>query len=174
MQVTNTNSQLKIVNSSLVEYYKYETIKSVSWALDAKGYYVSINFIANDKNNSLRLYLVDIDNQGSWTNTAAGAAQAVNDISSWMATASSLPITGVQKDPNFNRYSGTNSFIGPSVNRISFSSVGTANALINGVILKPGETINFEAGAPANYFPSNNFSVNTTTAGAEVIVLWID
>ena len=94
---------------------------------------------------------------------------------------SSVPLTvtpaaaiGVQKDPNFNRYSGTNAFIGPSVNRISFSSVGTANALINGVILKPGETINFEAGAPANYFPSNNFSVNTTTAGAEVIVLWID
>ena len=174
MQVTNTNSQLKIVNSSLVEYYKYETIKSVSWASDSKGFYVSINFIANDKNNSLRLYLVDIDNQGSWTNDATGIQQAVNDISSWMATASSLPITGVQKDPNFNRYSGTNVFIGPAVNRISFSSVGTANALINGVALKPGETINFEAGAPSNYFPSNNFSVNTTTAGAEVIVLWID
>ena len=80
MQVTNTNSQLKLTNATLVEYYKYETFKSVSWNIDTKGYYVSINFIANDKNNSLRLYLVDVDNQGSWTNTAAGAAQAVNDI----------------------------------------------------------------------------------------------
>jgi hypothetical protein len=64
--------------------------------------------------------------------------------------------------------------IGPSVNRISFSSVGTANALVNGVVLKPGETINFDAGDPTNYFPANNFSYNTTTPGAELIVLWID
>jgi hypothetical protein len=94
---------------------------------------------------------------------------------------SSVPLTitpsapvGEQRSPNFNRLSGTASVIGPSVNRISFSSVGTANALVNGVVLKPGETINFDAGDPTNYFPANNFSYNTTTPGAELIVLWID
>jgi hypothetical protein len=174
IQVTNTNSQLKITSSTLIEYYQYDTFKGISWALDSKGYYVVINFIANDKNNSLRLYMSDIDNQVSWTDTVTGVSQAVNDISGWMASTGTVNPVGEQRSPNFNRLSGTTSVISPSVNRISFSSVGTANATVNGVVLKPGETINFDAGDPTNYFPAGNFSYNTTTPGAELIVLWID
>lgn len=173
MQITNTNSQLKIVNSSLVEYYKYETIKSVSWASDSKGFYISINFISNDKNNSLRLYLVDIDNQGSWTNDATGIQQAVNDISSWMLAASAYLPIGEQRTAFFGRSSGVTANYPAGLHKFSVSSVGTGNVLLNGVILKPGETINFDAGDPTNYFGSGSFSLDTTTSGAEAIIVFV-
>ena len=179
MQVTNTNSQLKLTNATLVEYYKYETFKSVSWNVDTKGYYVSINFIANDKNNSLRLYLVDVDNQGSWTNTAAGAAQAVNDIASWAGTASStVVITPTVKYPKIIRSTGASlTMVGANVNSISFSSVGTANATVqvngNAVILKPGETISYDAGDINNFMPGGVFYYDTSLAGSELLIIYV-
>ena len=40
------------------EFYQYSVIKSVSWTKDSKDdYYVIINFIANDKNNSLIYFI---------------------------------------------------------------------------------------------------------------------
>lgn len=175
IQVTNTNSQLKITSSTLIEYYKYETFKGISWALDSKGYYVVINFIANDKNNSLRLYLVDIDNQGSWTNDVAGANNAVNTISTWMSSASISPSS---KTPKILRVSSTSGTISSDVNSISISSVGTASAFItvNGstVELKKGETISYDAGAIDNYFPGGYFSYDTVTnAGSELLIIYV-
>lgn len=176
MQVTNTNSQLKLTNATLVEYYKYETFKSVSWNVDTKGYYVSINFIANDKNNSLRLYLVDVDNQGSWTNTAAGAAQAVNDISSWASTAGGI-VPDI-KQPAIVRSSGDSlTYIPSNLSSISFSSVGTADATVvvngNSVILKKGETISYDAGAVNNYMTAYSFAYDTTNPGSELLIIFI-
>ena len=63
MELSTLNGQLKITNGSNEEFYKFETMKSISPAVDAKGnWYVAINFIANDKNNSLRLYTETISN----------------------------------------------------------------------------------------------------------------
>ena len=179
IQVTNTNSQLKITSSTLIEYYKYETFKGISWAVDSKGYYVVINFIANDKNNSLRLYLVDISNQGTWTNTSTGATQAVNDIASWAGIAStSVTILPVVKIPTIIRSTGAGStMIGANVNSISFSSTGTANATIqvNGtaVILKPGETVSYDAGDVNNYMPTGVFYYDTSLAGSELLIIYV-
>ena len=56
---------------------------------------------------------------------------------------------------------------------ISFANTGVANALINGVILKPGEILNFDAGALNNIFLAGAFSYNTTTnPGAELLIKW--
>jgi hypothetical protein len=179
MLITNTNSQLKIVHSTNNEYYKYETFKSISWALDAKGYYVLINFIANDKNNSLRLYMVDITNQGTWTNTAAGAANAVNDIASWAGTASStVVITPTVKYPTVIRSTGASlTMVGANVNSISFASVGTANATVqvsgNSVILKPGETVSYDAGDINNYMPGGVFYYDTSLSGSELLIIYV-
>jgi len=179
MLITNTNSQLKIVHSTNNEYYKYETFKSISWALDAKGYYVLINFIANDKNNSLRLYMVDITNQGTWTNTAAGAANAVNDIASWAGLASSsVTITPDSKQPSIIRSSGdVLTYIPSNLSSISFSSTGTVDATVvvngNTVNLKKGETISYDAGAVNNYMLAYSFAYDTSVAGSELLIIFI-
>jgi hypothetical protein len=177
--VTNTNGQLKLTYSNLVEYYEFQTVKSISSGFDTLrgNYYVSINFIANDKNNSLRLYLVDITNQAGWTDTATGAIQAVDDISSWVASAVVIS-SGVSKKTASLRVS-TSSSINQALNSISFANVGTANATVSAdgnvtnTTLKPGETISFDAGDINNFFAANNFYYNATTAGAELLIIYV-
>jgi hypothetical protein len=79
--------------------------------------------------------------------------------------------TGVQRTPTFLRPSGTSGTIGAGVYSISFASVGTANATVGGIILKPGESLNFDAGAINNTLAAIAYS--TTTAGAELIIITI-
>jgi hypothetical protein len=55
---------------------------------------------------------------------------------------------------------------------ISFTNVGTGDAIINGVTLKTGETINFDAGGISNYFPIGSFTYDTTTSGAELLITY--
>jgi hypothetical protein len=176
--VLNINSQLKLTYSNLVEYYEFQTFKSISFAFDTvKGnYYVSINFIANDKNNSLRLYLVDISNQPTWTDTTTGAAQAVNDISAWVSS-NIITSTGIVKKSTLLRVTNSSSIL-EEVNSISFANVGSANATVSvdagvsNITVKPGETISFDAGDINNYFPTLNFQYNATTAGAELLIAY--
>jgi hypothetical protein len=177
MQITNTNSQLKIVHSGNNEYYKYQTFKSISWALDAKGYYVLINFIANDKNNSLRLYMVDITNQGSWTNNVPGATAAVDQIATWAGIAPSN-VTPTSKQPAIIRSTGTAlTYIPSNLSSISFASVGTASAtvVVNGtsIQLKVGETISYDAGAINNFMIAYSFAYDTTAAGSELLIIYV-
>lgn len=56
---------------------------------------------------------------------------------------------------------------------ISFASVGTAPAFVNGAALNPGEVINFDAGVLNNFFPANLFSWDTTNPGAELLITYI-
>jgi hypothetical protein len=178
--VENSNGQLKLSYSNLTEFYQFPTFKSVSFAFDTvrSNYYVSINFIANDKNNSLRLYLVDVTNQPTWTDDAAGAKNAVGAISSWIAAAISPAFSGVTREAFTRRVAGSTDTISEEVYSISFASVGTGNALISsdaGVstsILKPGETISFNAGDINNYFKAGLFEVNTTALNSEVLIVY--
>ena len=83
--VTNLNNQLNLTYDTRKDVYAFDSIKSVSFSWDTNGdYYVTINFIANDKNNSLRIYLKDVDPTLLWVNTFAGSTLAVNTIASWM------------------------------------------------------------------------------------------
>jgi hypothetical protein len=177
--VTNTNGQLKLTYSNLVEYYEFPTFKSISSAFDTVrgNYYVSINFIANDKNNSLRLYLVDIDNQGSWTDDSVGAQNAVETISAWANKTFNVVTPTNSRFPRIIRSTGAATTTIPGTQfSISFASTGTANASItvNGttVILKPGETISYEANDP-NIFLPGAFSYNTSTAGSELLIIYV-
>ena len=83
--VTNLNNQLNITYDTRKDVYAFDSIKSVSFSWDTNGdYYIIINFIANDKNNSLRIYLKDVDPTLLWTNDFNGATLAVNTIALWM------------------------------------------------------------------------------------------
>jgi hypothetical protein len=70
---------------------------------------------------------------------------------------------------NFLRPTGVSGTIAAGTFSMSFASVGTANATVGGMILKPGETINFDAGALNNTLGA--VAYDTTTAGAELIII---
>ena len=86
IQVNNTDNQLNIITNGVLDVYNVKTIKSVSRAVDASGnHYIALNFIANDKNNSVRIPLSLVDSPVSWTNDTAGAIAAVEDLRDWLA-----------------------------------------------------------------------------------------
>ena len=77
--------------------------------------------------------------------------------------------TGVQRTPTFLRPAGVSGTVAAGTFSMSFASVGTANATVGGITLKPGETLNFDAGAINNTLGAVSYS--TTTAGAELIII---
>lgn len=79
---------------------------------------------------------------------------------------------GAQRIANILRVIATAGTITSDVYSISFSNVGSADATVNGVILKKGETINFDAGTLNNYFPIGTFSYDTTLSGAELLITY--
>lgn len=176
MELYNINNQLRINTSNSEEFYKFETMKSFSPEVDAKNnWYVLINFIANDKNNSLRLYVKDVTNLG-FTNSQLSAIQLVRLISQWASTSASTPVS--VKSPFIIRSTGAALTLVPAnVSSISFSSTGTANAtiLVNGttIIIKPGETVSYDAGGINNYMPGGVFYYNTSAAGCELLIAYV-
>lgn len=177
--VLTSNGQLKLSYSNNVEYYEFPTFKSVSSVFDTvrQEYYVSINFIANDKNNSLRLYLNDISNQPAWTNDAIGAQNAVEQISIWIKQTVNVVLPTNSRFPRIIRSTGAATTVIPGIQfSVSFASTGSADAsiIVNGttVILKPGESVSYEAGDP-NIFLPGYFSYNTTTAGSELLIIYV-
>lgn len=83
--VNNTDNQLNILKNGVLQVYSLKTIKSVGRAVDASGNnYIDINFIANDKDNSVRIPLNLVTSPVTWTNDTAGAIISVQDIRSWL------------------------------------------------------------------------------------------
>lgn len=78
---------------------------------------------------------------------------------------------GVERTPNFLRPSGVNGNTPADIFSVSFASVGTANATVGGMILKPGETLNLDAGAINNTL--GVIAYDTTLAGAELIIIYL-
>ena len=77
--------------------------------------------------------------------------------------------TGVARTPNFLRPTGVSGTVAAGTFSMSLASVGTADATVGGITLKPGETLNFDAGAINNTLGAVAYS--TTTAGAELIII---
>ena len=78
---------------------------------------------------------------------------------------------GVQRTPTFLRPANTSGTVSAGTYSMSFANVGTINATVGGVILKPGETINFDAGAINNTLGSVAYSA--TGAGGELLIISI-
>jgi hypothetical protein len=80
-------------------------------------------------------------------------------------------LTSVARTPNFLRPTGVAGNTPAGTFSASFASVGTANATVGGMILKPGETVNFDGGSVNNTLSS--IAYDTTTAGAELIITYL-
>jgi hypothetical protein len=205
IRVNNADNQLNIGINGVLDVYNFDVIKSVSRALDTNGnYYIAINFIANDKNNSLRIPLKDVILPVTWTNDLTGADNAIADIRLWMDEVISVNATitsplgqqimassvstvlaaeqaNVMINPAFERYTNADSDTsGVSVLSISFASVGTANARVSvdgGMIyqdLAPGETLNLDAGGVMNFYNGNNFFWDTTTNAGSSLLVAVN
>ena len=79
---------------------------------------------------------------------------------------------GVERTPNFLRPTGVNGTVAAGTFSMSFASVGTADALVGTIILKPGETINFDAGALNNTLGAVAYDT-LTNVGAELIIIFL-
>jgi hypothetical protein len=107
--VNNTDNQLNINNNGILDVYAVRSIKSVSKAVDASGnYYIAINFIANDKNNSLRINLKDVSSPVSWTNNLTGANAALADIRDWLSEIIEVEISEANDSILVYGFDGTN------------------------------------------------------------------
>jgi hypothetical protein len=78
---------------------------------------------------------------------------------------------GVQRTPTFLRPAGLSGTIPAGRYSMSFANVGTINATVGGITLKPGETMNFDAGAINNTLGSVAYSA--TGAGGELLIISI-
>jgi hypothetical protein len=76
----------------------------------------------------------------------------------------------ILRTPNFLRPAGSNGTVIAGTYSMSFASVGTGNAIVGGMILKTGETLNFDAGAIDNTLGAVAYDT-TTNAGAELIII---
>ena len=89
--------------------------------------------------------------------------------------AASLPVTiasnqtGASRTPGFIRATNLGS-IGVITYSVSVSNVGAANGTFLGVVIKPGETLNFSADAINNYYASGVFTYNGT--GTELVIIY--
>jgi hypothetical protein len=79
--------------------------------------------------------------------------------------------TGVQRTPTFLRPANLSGTIPAGRYSMSFANVGTINATVGGITLKPGESISFDAGAINNTLGS--VSYNATGAGGELLIISI-
>jgi hypothetical protein len=77
--------------------------------------------------------------------------------------------TSVTRTPNLVRATGSGT-IAPLVYDFSVSNVGSANGTILGGTIKPGETLNFTAGALNNSYAAGTISYNGT--GTELVIIF--
>jgi hypothetical protein len=120
--------------------------------------------------NDLNVAMTNADGDYSPIAVNNNGAVAINDGGNSITVDGGV---GVSRTPSFARPSTASPGTG-TVNAgafsASFASVGTANALVGGMVLKPGETLNFDAGAINNTLAAITYNV-TTNAGAELIII---
>ena len=77
--------------------------------------------------------------------------------------------TGATRVPVLIRVT-TSGTIAPVVYSISVSNVGAANGTFLGGTIKPGETLNFDAGALNNFYAAGTIAYNGT--GTELVIIY--
>lgn len=77
--------------------------------------------------------------------------------------------TASQRVPNLVRATGAGTIASLTYD-FSVSNVGAGNGTILGGTIKPGETLNFAAGALGNYYAANSISYDGT--GTELVIIY--
>ncbi len=167
--IANVNNQLEVTRDSVVEYYSFADIKSVTpyysptvkFSTTSGESYVVINFINENRNSSLKLPL-------SLLSDYTDVETAITDINTWIGTSVTTP-NSASKKANIVRLEDDTLTISKAFS-ISISNVGAADGTVNAVILKTGETVSFDAGAVNNIF-GTDFELDST--GTEFLVIYV-
>lgn len=172
MEINTLNGQLQIVNDRNQEFYRFETMKSFSPAVDANGdWYVAINFIANDKNNSLRLYLKNITNLGL-NNDYDSSISLVRILSAW---ATPFNNTIVARWP-YILSSTTSGSIPGECNSFTIKNAGATAGTVtfsggSSVSIPAGTLLTYDAGGLGCKFYANSVTWNAT--GTTFIITYV-
>lgn len=166
--IASVNNQLEVTRDSVVEYYSFADIKSVTpyyspvakFSTTSGESYVVINFINENRNSSLKLPL-------SLLSDYTDVETAITDINTWIGLSVNTP-NPVKKKPNIKRLSGADTL--SAICSISIANVGAADGTVNGETLKTGETVSFDAGAVNNVF-GVDFDLDAT--GTEFLVIYV-
>jgi hypothetical protein len=157
---TNTNGELQIDVLTMPATYNEDSAHATG----------NIGAFVMGVRNDLNTGMTNADGDYSPIAVNDNGAVAINDGGNSITVDGGV---GVSRTPSFARPSTANPGTG-TVNigafSASFASVGTANALVGGMVLKPGETLNFDAGAINNTLAAITYNV-TTNAGAELIII---
>jgi hypothetical protein len=171
--VNNTDGQLNINNNGILDVYAVRSIKSVSRGVDASGnYYIAINFIANDKNNSLRIYLKDVSSPVAWTNDLTGANAALADIRDWLGEIIDVQITEANDSIQIFASDGTNNV--PVLVGQQACSDSLAVTLCNGqagVQITPNIQV---LSGVVGFLPDAVYSISFANVGTVPIILSFD
>jgi len=164
--VNNTDNQLNINNNGVLDVYAVRSIKSVSRGVDATGnYYIAINFISNDKNNSLRIYLSEVSSPVTWTNDLTGANAALADIRNWLSDIIEVQISEANDSILVYGWDGTtNRKIKTDANgELQVDVLSLPNP---GYVRVPGALRPTNTSGDVNTVADNFFSVSVANVGA--------
>ena len=82
-------------------------------------------------------------------------------------------VGGNTRTPNITTLSNITTSLPFIIYSIAIANRGTVNIVVNSEVLKPGETVRFDAG-DGNYFAENAFTINTQSLGVgEALVTYI-
>jgi len=162
---------LGITNESLTEYYTYSDIKSVSpfYGYGNSGSFVLINFINENRDSSLKIKFESLDpSMGfqSVTEVVDAITSAIGNDNTY-GLSPKVKYTRAFKDSD----SGT---VNAKVHSIAFGNTGSVNVRVfissEELILAPGETISFDAGA------LNNMLIDMyqwDATGGEILITYV-
>jgi hypothetical protein len=190
ISVTNLYDQLLINIDGQQNFYQFPKLSNITWTLNRDGnYYIQLTY-EDDYFVKINLAEVSTISNPGWTNNLAGAQYAVNEIASWIGADTNVVINspigsqpdnksvsvtianneeGIGVTPFFVRTSTTGS-VSTKCYSLSVSNVGAANGTFLSSTIKPGETLNFNAGAINNIYASSTFSWDGT--GTELIIIY--
>jgi len=98
-------------------------------------------------------------------NSVAASSDAATETT---LSAVNTKLTTAVRTPNIARYTNAGT-IAAGAYSMSIANVGTANATVKTVTLKPGETVSFDAGSLNNTLAA--VAYDATTSGAELLVI---
>lgn len=164
------NNQLAVETNGATEYYSFEDIKSISpykysigpYSATSGKEFIVINFINESRNSSLKLDFSLIENP-----VFSDLNDAVSTISGWRSDATTGALDANSRSANLIRETADGTISGAY--SASFANVGLADGIVGLAILKPGETVNFDAGAINNIIQSIEYDAT----GTEFLIAYI-
>jgi len=179
--INNTNGQLEFKTGSRTEFYQFPKLSNLTWLREnSNEYYILMTY---EDDYFVRIPLSQLTNQPTWTNDVVGSEQAIKDISTWIGSSVTvsglateatlqnvdLKLASLVRTPALIRATGSGT-IASAVYDFSVSNVGSANGTVLGQTIKPGETLNFGAGALNNYYAASTITYNGT--GTELVIIY--